>query len=413
MRILINTINFAPELISTGKYIGEMAEWLAERGHDVRVVTAPPHYPEWKVREGYSPVAFGREFTEGVNIWRCPTWVPARPTGIKRLAYLGTFAASSLPVMLSQARWKPDAIVVIAPPLFSMFSAWITARMCGAATLLRVLDFEVDAAMDLGMLPKGRVRNFFYGVESMLMRSATQVTTLTEPMRKRVINKGVPENRTWLSPDWSDVEFVRPMPRDNEVRRKFGAGPEDVLVMHAGNMGEKQGLELMLDAAEKLRGRGEIKFVLAGGGAVRHKLEEYAEERRLSNVRFFPVQPLERLPLMLAAGDIHLVIQRREAADLVMPSRLTNILAAGKASIATADAGTALHEVLDAHDCGVNTPPGDADALVSAITALAENAEERERLGRNARKYAEGHLDKHALLTRLEERLREMTGAKT
>ncbi len=408
MRILINTINYAPEVTSTGKYIGEMGEWLAGRGHEVRVITAPPHYPEWKVRKGYSALAYRREDVGGADTWRCPTWVPARPTGLKRLLYLGSFAASSLPVTLAQARWRPDVVIVIAPPLFSAPAAWVSARLCGAETLLRVLDFEVDAAMDLGMLGKGGVRNFFYAVETFLMRGATETTTLTEPMRRRIINKGVPEARTWLSPDWSDLDLVRPMEPDDDIRREFGAGPGDILVMHAGNMGEKQGLEIALDAAEKLRGRAGIKFALVGGGAARERLESYAKERDLENARFFPVQPLERLPLMLAASDIQLVIQKKEAADLVMPSRLTNILAAGRPCVATADPDTALYEVLDEHGCGINTPPGDVEALVSNILELAGDEERRESLGRNARLYADSHLDKETLLSNFEGNLKRL-----
>lgn len=412
MRILINTLNYAPEVTSTGKYIGEMGEWLSRRGHEVRVVTAPPHYPEWRVRKDYSALAYRREVTGGTDTWRCPVWVPARPTGPKRLVYLGVFAAGSLPVMLWQARWRPDVVVVIAPPLISTPASWLSARLCGAKTLLQILDFELDAAMDLGMLGKSRLQRFLFGLESFLMRGADEVSTLTEPMRRRIVNKGVSEERTWLFPNWSDLEFVRPMAPDEEVRREFGAGPGDVLVMHAGNMGEKQGLELALEAADRLRGREEIKFAMVGGGARRERLERSAKERGLSNVRFFPVQPLEKLPLMLAAGDVHLVIQKREAADLVMPSRLTNILAAGRPAVATADPGTALHEVLDEHDCGVNTPPGDAEALTSGIVALAGNRERRERLGHNARRYADSNLDKDTLLLDFESRLQKLVDSK-
>lgn len=412
MRILINSLNFAPEEIGTGKYIGEMAGWLARRGHEVRVVSAPPHYPAWKVRKGYSPMSYRREDVNGADTFRCPVWVPARPTGPKRLIYLATFAASSFPAMIGQALWKPDVIVVIAPPLFSMPSAWLTARLCGAKTVLRVLDFEVDAAMDLGMLGRKGVRDILYGTESVLMRGASTVTTLTEMMRRRIVGKGVPEKRTWLSPDWSDIEFVRPMPRDNEAREEFGAGPEDTLVMHAGNMGEKQGLELALDAAERLLDREEIKFVMVGDGVMRERLEMKAKERRLKNIRFFPIQPLERLPLMLAAADVHMVIQKREAADLVMPSRLTNILAAGCPSVATADPKTTLHDILAEHDCGINTAPGDSTALADGILRLSKDPELRERLGRNARLYAESNLDRDALLSRFEERLERLAGGR-
>jgi colanic acid biosynthesis glycosyl transferase WcaI len=229
-------------------------------------------------------------------------------------------------------------------------------------------------------------------------------------MRRRIVKKGISEDRVYLFPNWADTEFVRPLKRDDEIRREFGAGPDDVLVLHAGNMGEKQGLELILEAAEQLRERSEIKFAMVGAGAARERLQQIAGKRRLDNLRFYPIQPLERLPLMLAAGDLHLVVQRREAADLVMPSKLTNILSAGRASIATVDPNTAIHGVLNDHDCGVTIPPESATELAASIAALADDVALRERLGKSARRYAELYLQKDQILSNFETELRSLVG---
>ena len=408
MRILIHGINYTPEATGAGKYTGELGEWLTTRGHDVRVVTAPPYYPAWRIWEGYPARAYRRERVAGADVWRCPLWVPVKPSGVKRLLHLASFAASSFPVMLRQAFWRPDIVVLIEPPLFCAPSAWLTARLCRAKTWLHVQDFELDAAVGLGMLGGSGVQRVLVRVEKLLLRGAERVSTITETMRGRVAQKGIPEGSTWMFPNWSDVEFVRPMRWDNEVRREFGAGPDDVLVLYAGNMGEKQGLDLVLEVANRLRMRAEIKFAMVGTGAARTRLERTAKQRGLDNVRFFPLQPLERLPLMLAAGDVHLVVQRREAADLVMPSKLTNILAAGRPSVATADPGTALHDVLHEHDCGITTTPGNVEDLTRAVVTLAEDARMRERLGRNARKYAEAYLDKDEILSGFEGKLQEL-----
>ena len=413
MKILLYGINYAPEVTSTGKYTGEMGEWLAARGHEVRVVTAPPYYPAWRVADGYSARSYRRESLGGAEVWRCPLWVPAKPSGFKRLAHLASFAASSVPAMLRQIPWRPDVVVTIQPPLFCAPLAWLTARLSGARTWLHVQDFELDAAMGLGMLGAGLARGALYAVERLLLRTATRVSTITEAMRGRVVKKGVPEERTWLLPNWSDLGFVRPLRRDASLRRRFGAGPDDVLVLYTGNMGEKQGLDLVLDAADLLQGWPGIKFAMVGDGVTRERLERAASVRGLGNLRFFPVQPLELLPTMLASGDIHLVVQRREAADLVMPSKLTNILAAGRPCIATADPGTTLYGVLNEHGCGVTTRAGSAEDLAARIVALAEDPEARETLGRNARRYAETTLDKHRILSNFESKLQELTKEET
>jgi colanic acid biosynthesis glycosyl transferase WcaI len=408
MKILLHGVNYAPEPTSTGKLTGEMGEWLAAQGHDVRVVAAPPHYPAWRVKKGYSARAYRRERVAGTEVWRCPVWIPARPTGLKRLLYQGSFAASSSPVVLRQILWRPDVIMVVEPSLSCVPAALLAARLCGSRAWLHIQDFELDAALDLGLLRGRGVQRALYGIEKFLMRRFDGVSTITEAMRRRVVAKGVSEDRTRVVPNWANLESVRPMRRENEAREEFGAGPDDLLVMYAGNMGEKQGLEVVLDAADLLRWRTEIKFALIGDGAARERLERAAEERGLKNVRFWPIQPLGRLPLVLAAGDIQLVVQRREAADLVMPSKLTNILAAGRPCLATTDEGTALYDVLSEHRCGISTEPGNATELAEGIVALANDAPMRERLGSNARAYAESYPHQDKILATFESNLKEL-----
>src|SRR5512139_923718 len=102
-----------------------MAAWLASRGHEVRVITAPPYYPAWKVTRGHSSWRYRREHIDGVVVWRCPLWVPTRPTGMTRILHLTSFAITSLPVLLSQILWRPDIVMTIEPPLICAPQAWL------------------------------------------------------------------------------------------------------------------------------------------------------------------------------------------------------------------------------------------------------------------------------------------------
>ncbi|MDB5732343.1 MAG: glycosyl transferase, partial [Variovorax sp.] len=191
MKILLYGINFAPELTGIGKYTGEMAAWLSAAGHEVRVITAPPYYPDWAVWPGHSARRYTKTSWQGVTVFRTPLWVPKRVSGAKRLLHLASFAAASAPALLAQWRWKPDVVWVTEPPLACTPAALAFARLNGAAAWLHVQDYEVDAAFDLGMLKGRRLRQLVTATERWLMRRFDRVSTISGRMVERAIAKGI------------------------------------------------------------------------------------------------------------------------------------------------------------------------------------------------------------------------------
>lgn len=421
MRILIHGINFSPELTGIGKYSGELAAWLASRGHDVRVVTAPPYYPQWQVADGYANTWQVQRMqcagTAGgmggdVLVYRCPLWVPAKPSGLKRLLHLASFALSSLPVMLRQIFWRPDVVLVVEPPLFCAPQAWAVARLCGAKTWLHIQDFEVDAAFDLGLIKGAGLRRIVAAVERFMMRRFDQVSTISQRMLDRLKLKGVAADRCAFFPNWVDIQAIAPRRINADVvnaadqkvvgyRSELGIAANEVVALYSGNMGGKQGLEILAQAAVLLRDLTKVVFVFCGNGAERPRLEQECEG--LQNVRFLDLQPQERLGELLCMADLHLLPQRADAADLVMPSKLTGILASGRPVVATAAMGTELAGVVAG--CGLVVLPENAAQFANAIAELAKDAALRAKLGAAGRKYAEEFLDKEAVLRRFEAEL--------
>lgn len=408
-RVLIYGINYAPEPTGIGKYTGEMAEWLARRGHEVEVISTPPHYPWWKIQPPYRSGQSVTETINGVRVHRVPLFVPPaeQATTLNRIRLESSFTLNALrpwlPVLLGARR--PDVVIAISVPLQIALYPWLLHVLHRTPWVFHIQDLQVDAAFRLGMLKGSLVDRLLFGLENFFLRRATRVSTITEAMRRRVVAKGVGGDRTLLFPNWSDTDHIRPLPRDNAFRKRLELGPDDLLFMYAGNMGEKQGLDLVLAAAERLRERRDIHFAMIGAGAARDRLAVAAQRQHLDNVRFLPLQPVEQLPEVLAAADVHLVVQKAEAADLVMPSKLTNILAAGRPSIATANEGTELHHVLTSYDAGLVTSPDDVVSFLAAITTLAADPARRSSMGLNARRYAERHLAQDAVLSEFEVQL--------
>jgi colanic acid biosynthesis glycosyl transferase WcaI len=399
MRVLLLGLNYAPELIGVGKYTTDFANWLSEHGHQVRVIAAPPYYPEWRVRRGWSAWRYRREQVEGIEVLRCPLWVPRRPSPAKRILHLLSFALSSLvPVLWQALRWRPQVIWTVEPTAFAAPGALLAARLSGACACLHVQDLEIEAACTLRMLARARLYRVVQGAYGWLLRRFDLVSTIAEPMRRQLCSHRVA--RPCLFPNWVDTSAIQPLEGVSRLRRALGFGDSQVIVLYAGNMGQKQDLDGLAAVADRLADHAEIRFVLCGAGALRGRLRQLVAGR--PNVTLLPLQPRDRLNDLLNLADIHILPQRAEAINFALPSKLGGILASGRPVVAQAEDGELARA---ARAAGVAVAPGDPASMANAILVLGADAERRRQLGRAARQFAETYLDRSLILSRYEERL--------
>lgn len=375
-RILIYGMNYAPELAGVGKYTGEIAEYLAAEGADVTVVTTPPHYPGWAVQKGFRN-GYSKAEENGVHILRTPLLLRRKMKGVWRLLAPLSFAASSAPVVFWQIlRRKPETVFCVEPTLFAAPIAQLAAKFVGAKTVLHVQDLEVDAAFAVGHLGAlGFLKTLGYAFERFTLKRFDKVITISNRMAEKLVEKGVKPQNMALVRNWVDLSHIYPMTEESPYRAELGFTKDDFVVLYSGNIGAKQGLTVLLDAAEQLKGETNIQFVIAGEGPLKDDLQ--ARYGALTNLRFLPFQPYARLNEFLNMADLHALPQDKGAADLVLPSKLGGMLASGKPVLVTADVGTELAEFV--RGAGILVVPGDSALLADAVSNARSKLGERER----------------------------------
>jgi colanic acid biosynthesis glycosyl transferase WcaI len=402
VNILLHGLNYSPEEIGIGKYSGEMVAELADRGHSWTVVTTPPYYPHWEIGNGFSGCYYQSESSPNIHVVRCPLWVPRKVNGWKRIVHLASFGISSIPVVLWQAiKRRPDVIVTVEPAAFCMPTTWLAAKLCGAKAWLHVQDFEVDAAFELGILKQPWLKKIVSAVEAFMMRRFDRVSSISPKMIERLSEKGVQPDRIRSFPNWVDCDSMRPLENARALRAQFGLPADKCIALYAGNVGAKQGLDLIVEAAKQSAHLTDLHFVICGHGAAYESIQNAAQG--VANLQLLPVQPFEVFNALMNCADIHLLPQRGDAADLVMPSKLTGMLATGRPVVACASPGTQIAEVVQGR--GLVVAPGDVDAFREAVVTLASQPEKSCEYGRQAREYAVQHLGKHAILAAFEAEL--------
>ncbi len=376
--ILIYGMNYSPEFAGVGRYSGDIAEYLAETGSEVVVVTTPAHYPGWQVQPPFRNRRFHFEVRKGVRVFRCPLLLHKEMGGIWRLLAPLSFALTSAPIALWQIlAHRPKTVLGVVPTLFGAPVLLIGAWLTGGRTVLHIQDLEVDAAFAVGHLAQKRwLKRLGAAFERFVLRRFNQIITISDRMAEKIVEKGVDRKRIIVIRNWVDLNMIRPLEGESPYRQELGYQASDFIVEYSGNIGRKQGLGVLLDAADLLGGEHRIKFVIAGEGPAKPEL--VARYARLTNVRFLPFQPSERLSDFLGLADIHALPQDANAADLVLPSKLGGMLASSKPIVAMADPDTELARFLG--NSAVLVEPGSPKALADAI--LSASREQRVDAGR-------------------------------
>jgi colanic acid biosynthesis glycosyl transferase WcaI len=401
MNILILGINYAPEMVGIGPYTAGMAQFLAAAGHAVTVVCAKPYYPKWQVDPVYAGGGKRVSVEHGVRVVRVPTYVPANPDGKRRLLHHMSFAARAELAMIAETRRsKPDVVIGIAPSLISMVAARDAARRTGAKLWLHIQDFEVEAAFVTGLLKDGgALGNAARRFENWAI-AADRVSTISPQMCAKLAEKGILPERIVEFRNWANVDEVMPLQGKSPYRAEWGIDRENVAI-YSGNIANKQGIEIVVETARLLKHRKDLAFVICGNGPNRARLLEASAD--LDNIHFYDLQPRERLSDLLGMATLHLLPQIAGAADLVLPSKLTNMLASGRPVVATALPGTGLADEVEG--CGLITPPGNPTAFAKAIESLLEDRELRAWAGRAARERAIERWSRPAILNQFETQL--------
>jgi colanic acid biosynthesis glycosyl transferase WcaI len=395
-RILLIGYNFHPEPTGIGKYSGEMLYWLAQKGYDCTVITTYPYYPYWKVQEPYSKRMFwymteSKQFKSGgkMTICRCPMYVPSKPSGIKRILLDFSFLASATFKLLQLLpRQKFDFVFVIAPSFQFGILGVFYKKIRRAKFLYHIQDMQIEAARDLQLIKSKRIINLLFAAERYIFNNSDIISSISLGMINKIQEKA--NKNVLLFPNWTDTKKFYPIKNRVALKKDFGFRPTDKIILYSGAIGEKQGLEAILQAADEFRLNENLKFVICGSGPYKQKLQDLANVLSLENVYFLPLQPFDRFNQFLNVADVHLVIQKSNASDLVMPSKLTTILAVGGLALITADEDSSLYSLVEGYNMGLLVKPDDQKALNEGIhkAVLQDNY----IITKNARAYAQSHL---------------------
>lgn len=390
--ILLLSHNFSPEPTGIGKYNGEMMDWLASNGFNCTVITTYPYYPYWKVQAPYKNRWFKKEVKDysqaggSLTIYRCPSYVPADPTGKKRILQDLSFWTSMIWQVFKQivTGTKFDLIITVAPPFHLAYLGLMLKKRNGGKLLYHVQDLQIEAAQELNMLSSKALFDRIYKFENKIMTQADYVSSISAGMIAKIkskLNKDV-----FFFPNWVDTSYFFPITDRANLKAKWGYGQDEVVCLYSGAIGEKQGLEDILFAAENLLDS-KIRFIICGSGPYKEKLIQVSESKNLTNVKFLPVQDKEVFNEFLNMADYHMILQKANASDLVMPSKLTTILAVGGVCIITSSPGTSLYNLVKEYNVGYIVEPGNhqlLSGLISGLTLDADFDQKRE----NSRLYA-------------------------
>lgn len=381
-RILVASINFAPDHAGIGVYSTDFPVYLAEQGDDVMMVTGFPYYPQWRKRPADQGKLFRRESHRGVKVLRGYLYVPRRVSAIRRLWHELTFCLFAGVNFLRAGR--PDVIVVFTPPFFLGMVGVVMKWIWRCPLVINIQDLPLDAAVNLGMVRQGVFAKCLVAFEGWIYRRADQVVTISPQMVEQVRAKGVSGDRLKLVPNWINVVAAKQGISPGTFRATQPNAGDKTLVAYAGNLGIKQGVDQLLRLAKRMEARDGLYFFVIGDGADKPRLLKLAADLDCRKVTFLPFLEPNDYRTMLADVDIVFVGQRDGAGNNFFPSKLLGLMAQSKPLLVAADLDSELAGVVRSAGCGLVSAYGDVESLAANLEVLL--APDRGDFGAKGRK---------------------------
>ncbi len=386
MRVIVWGINYAPEFTGIAPHNVALCEFLHGKGDDVSMISGFPYYPSWEKRPEDHGRLYRTDHINGVPVHRCWQFVPARVSALKRMFHEASFVFTSTLRALSLPR--ANVYVLVSPPLLLGVAGWLVGAIKRAPFVFHVQDMQPDAAVGLGMLKASWFTKALYGLESFAYRKAARVSGITQGMLTSFRGKGVPETKLVYFPNAIALRGDQVPPERGEFRRRHGIAPAEFLAVYAGNLGVKQGLDVLLETAPLLRDPG-IRILICGDGAQRGLLEQRVRELKLPNVTMLPLQAGRDYRALLVDADVCFITQQAGSGNSFFPSKLLGLLAESKPVVTVAAPECELALSLAEGKFGVNIPPGRAQELADLLDALAQDPSRLAEYGAAGRHYVE------------------------
>jgi colanic acid biosynthesis glycosyl transferase WcaI len=389
MRILIYSYNYYPEPIGIAPLMTELAEGLAARGNDVRVLTAMPWYPDSQIDPHYQGKLYYTEERNNVKIYRSYVWVNSKRNLINRALFEISFVTLSFWQGLK--KWSPDVILLIVPGLPVCIPATVLAKFHRCPVVLNLQDILPDAAVHVGLLTNQKVIRVFQFLEKFAYNNAHKISVIADGFTKNLQEKGVNPDKIVEISNWVDLDFIKPLSKENNYFIKENNLTDKFVILYAGNIALTQPLETLIDAGALLQNIPDIVVVIIGKKEALIRLKKYCEKINCKNVILKPFQPREKLSEMLSAADIGIVIQKSNVIDFNLPSKIPVLLASGCPIIGSVPfSGTAARAIKNSGG-GVIVEPENPHVLANQIKDFYSNRKKLEILSKQGRKYAENY----------------------
>jgi colanic acid biosynthesis glycosyl transferase WcaI len=383
VRLTIIGINYSPEPTGIAPYAAGAAEGIAADGHDVVVITGYPHYPQWRIADGYAGPSV-KEVINGIRVLRL--WHPVPPAArlIGRSLMEVTFGLRA-----ALSSWfGADVVLTPTPALLSGALVVARGRLTGRPVVVWVQDIYTLSATQTGNASKAAA--LIRRVESWTLRNASRVIVIHDRFATFLTTElGVEADKVDVVRNWSHLEESRSA-RSAEARARFGWGESETIVLHAGNMGAKQNLENVVRASALAAENGSrVRFVLLGDGHRRAALQALGGN---TNLEFLDPLPDAEFAAALANADILLVNELPGMTEMSVPSKLTSYFSTGRPLLAAVDAGSVTAAEIAAAGAGLRIDPDDPGALLAGAQRLAADPQLCQQLGESGLAYRRAEL---------------------